>query len=429
MREPVAAFSSGPKTGIGWAFAQLKSESMATILERAKSKLEDLVFDRVLADRVLPRYFEINPSPSSNPPAKESVRSILVWNLDSLGDSLWITPALKALRVGYPKAKITLVCSRVAEDVFSTNPNVDLVLPIHASPFYTGRGFVTKAPVAGNYDLMLILEMGSRPADRGRLLGRQMKIPYVIASDLGVLKSASHHKLPANDGTEYWPEYFLRAIDHLGLERVAPKLEIFPSKEDLSALALLSKDWNEQRLIGFHPSVATYARTTKKWPEESFAKLAMLLKTNDSVRFVITGSAEEREECDELAAEIRHVYPEAAVSVVAGLLKIRSFAELLKRLDAFVTGDTSALHFAAASGTPTVALFGATNPKTIAPPSAKVLTTEMTCRPCHVTRDKPPYWPTCIYSEPKCLTQVSPERVAGEVMNLLSQRKARAHAT
>ena len=283
--------------------------------------------------------------------------------------------------------------------------------------------------MTGTYDLMLILEMGSRPADRGRIFGRQSGIPYVIASDVGVLKAATHYKLPPNDGFEYWPEYFLRACDHLGIARVPAKLEIFPTNDDIAAVDRLMNGWNEEVLVGFHPGVAAYARQTKRWPADHFAELAGQIEHQGSVRFVLTGSDDEREECDELAAEIRHRQPRVQVSVTAGLLKFRATSELLKRLSVFVTGDTATLHLAAASGTPTVALFGATNPKTISPPSVRVLHTDISCRPCHVTRDTEPFWPNCIYSEPKCLTSLQPSRVAGEVNALLNETKAKRRAT
>ena len=50
---------------------------------------------------------------------------IIVFNMNFIGDVLFTTPALAALRKGYPEAEVTVVVGRRAKDVLVANPDVD----------------------------------------------------------------------------------------------------------------------------------------------------------------------------------------------------------------------------------------------------------------------------------------------------------------
>jgi heptosyltransferase-3 len=81
--------------------------------------------------------------------------------------------------------------------------------------------------------------------------------------------------------------------------------------------------------------------------------------TGRGLRIVLTGgpAAEEREFCERLVAAA----PASTVSV-AGKFSFAQLTALLERATLFVGPDTSVTHQAAACGTPTVAVYGPTNP-------------------------------------------------------------------
>jgi ADP-heptose:LPS heptosyltransferase len=347
---------------------------------------------------------------------------VLVWNVDSIGDFLWTTPTLLALRRGYANAEITLVCNSACRAVAETNPNVDRVISIDPVPYYSGGGLLRcPAELAQQtFDVMLVLEMGSRPADAGRLLGRRLNVGYLVSTNLGILKSLPDHTLAPNRDT-YWPEYFLAAVKHLGLAAPAPQLQVTTTAADeAEAESLLSPPPAETLTIGLHPYVAPYALATKKWPDDSFVRLAQILRTRRRVRFVLTGSPAEAEACAALAARIRTASG-AEVICAAERLGLRAVVSLMRRLDLVVVGDTAALHLATAAGTPTVALFGATDSRRIAPSTAScvVLQRGLPCSPCHRYDDRRPAWPRCRFDHPRCLHEITPEDVADAVDRIL----------
>jgi ADP-heptose:LPS heptosyltransferase len=397
-------------------------------LQRGRRKVDHLyekwVLDRFLAEGIGPVLApRLYPRRSAKPPDPATVRSVLLWNVDSPGDFLWATPVLRALRAGYHHATITLVNNRACHSLAETNRNVDRLVAIDPAPFCTGEGLIRTVPELERkpFDVMIILEMGARPADAARVLGRRLGVGYMVSSDLGILKTLPDHTLPPNR-SEYWPRYFLRTVEHLGLETVPPDLEVTTAPEDEAVAGeVLSADAIGGRLaVGFHPYVASYARLTKKWPDASFVALAGLLNARHRCRFVLTGSKDEAQECARLAAQIRRTTGADVVSL-AGRLSLRAVVALFRRLSVVVTGDTCALHLAAAAATPTVSLFGSTDDRRIAPPTAQcvVLNERLPCSPCHTYLERRLSWPRCLFDHPRCMHQITPAVVCAAVQRLV----------
>jgi heptosyltransferase-2 len=88
---------------------------------------------------------------------------------------------------------------------------------------------------------------------------------------------------------------------------------------------------------------------------------------------------------------------------------------LLDRLRLLVTNDSGLMHAAAALGTPTLAVFGSTNPAATSPlgPRVRVVYHPVDCSPCKK--------PVCPNGDLKCLTAVSPEEVARAAGELLAR--------
>ncbi|MCG2676403.1 hypothetical protein L6304_04355 [bacterium] len=52
-------------------------------------------------------------------------KRILVKGVNWVGDAIFITPALSALRSGFPKAKISLLVPENLAETYEGNPNID----------------------------------------------------------------------------------------------------------------------------------------------------------------------------------------------------------------------------------------------------------------------------------------------------------------
>lgn len=113
--------------------------------------------------------------------------------------------------------------------------------------------------------------------------------------------------------------------------------------------------------LAFHPGSAWPG---KRWPESHWADLASrCAATGISIAF--TGAPEERALMDRILARIqnRPTAPASAMLVdCVGTTTLAGAAWICGHARLVVTGDTVAMHLAAAVGTPTLCLFGASNP-------------------------------------------------------------------
>ena len=108
-----------------------------------------------------------------------------------------------------------------------------------------------------------------------------------------------------------------------------------------------------QNYVVLHPSQKF---AYKMWRQEGWVELAQWLQ-QQGLRVVLTGGpdADERAYADAIAQQV------SAVNL-AGDLLLAETAELVVHAKLFVGPDTAVTHIAAAVGTPTIALFGPSNP-------------------------------------------------------------------
>jgi hypothetical protein len=109
--------------------------------------------------------------------------------------------------------------------------------------------------------------------------------------------------------------------------------------------------------LAFHPGSAWPG---KRWPESHWAALASRC-ARSGLAMAFTGAPEERPEMDRILARLD---PAARASVIdcVGATTLLGSAWIHGHARMTVTGDTVAMHLAAACGTPTLSLFGASNP-------------------------------------------------------------------
>jgi lipopolysaccharide heptosyltransferase II len=87
-----------------------------------------------------------------------------------------------------------------------------------------------------------------------------------------------------------------------------------------------------------------------------------------------------------------------------------------------VSNDSGLLHVAAATGTPSIGIFGPTSPWHWAPlnPLAAVIetTSELSCRPCHK--------PVCRLEHHRCMRDIAPDQVLAAAREALTKAAARS---
>ena len=177
--------------------------------------------------------------------------------------------------------------------------------------------------------------------------------------------------------------------------------------------------FREGPVIGIHPGAG---RRIKEWPVERFVELGRRLAREKGATLVITGSASEAAK----AGTIRAALDGAALDL-SGRLDLGAFAEVMTAFDAFVSCDTSAMHFACALGLPSVTIFGPSDPRRYFSGGDQgfgsgqthiALAPALWCSPCNLIRRPPD---ECDSADvPECLGQITTAAVFDATLKALA---------
>ena len=364
------------------------------------------------------------PKPEAHPP-----REVLVLRLDRIGDVLMSLPALHALREALPEAKIRLAVGEWSREIARDAP-VDEVL-VWSAP-WVGRqdeGASSGAQLwraalsrrATRPDLAIDLQGDLRAMWLMSATGARARVGYANTGSASLLTTVVELDENVN-----FVEQNRRAIA-VALGRDAPRKPFTwldherraRGQEQLAAALGSSGLVKTGPVIGLHPGAG---RSIKEWPVSRFIELAQRLVRDKNALLVVTGSAAETGKADALARALP-----GAVLDLSGKLGLRSLAEVMSAFDAFVSGDTSAMHFACALGLPSVAIFGPSDPGRYFSGSDQgfgsggkqiVVSPDLWCSPCNLIR-RPPLECDEVPT-PECLSQISVERVFQATVDVLA---------
>jgi ADP-heptose:LPS heptosyltransferase len=365
------------------------------------------------------RLFARRQEPPTEP------REVLVLRLDRIGDVIMSLPALALLRAELPAARIRLAVGRWSQEIAKSAP-VDELL-------------VWSAPWVGRSDEgaesfgALLRKAG---ALRSRRLDLALDLQGDVRASLLLWRSGARRRIGyANTGGRYllsdvvpldetvsWVEQNRRAVA-IALGRpaaaAAPLIDLLTEDDRGFARRLLATLGLEERrpLVGIHPSGG---RRIKQWPAARWAEVAARLQRDFRATILITGTAGDAA----LARELQKDLPSRAIDLT-GKLSLRETLALVERLDLFLSPDTGTMHMACAVGTPSVSVFGPSDPQRYFSGGSGasgsrhvVVRAELWCAPCNLIR-KPPQ--ECAHAPaPECLELVSVDAVSREAARLLA---------
>ena len=145
---------------------------------------------------------------------------------------------------------------------------------------------------------------------------------------------------------------------------------------------------------------------SKTWPPEHFRAVARMAR-QQGLEVVVLGTPDEREICDFVAQD--------ATLNLCGSTTLVQAAAWLRGARAVLGNDSGLSQLAAACGTPTLALYGSSDPAGSGPwgPHTRTLRLDgVACAPC--------FKPHCFVPGHPCLAGLSPELAWGALLELLS---------
>ena len=283
---------------------------------------------------------------------------ILIVRLSSLGDVVHALPiAANARRAG---AEVAWVTESAYTGLLETNPHVDRVFSADTKRWRRSLFSPGTAPEV----LALSRSLRKFAPDvvidvqglwKSAVLARLVGAPVVgfAAADRREPSSAILCDLPVR------PRPGSHVVDrNLALAEAAgfpigprrPEADFLLARESPEADAFLA---GQTRPFAIYPPGA--GRPEKTWGEARFAALAELLARERGLSAVVSWGPGDEERARKMSAMLPHAR-------TLPLLSIPDLARVVAASSLFVAGDTGPLHLADALGTPTLALFGPTDP-------------------------------------------------------------------
>lgn len=268
---------------------------------------------------------------------------VLVVALRRLGDVLLTTPLIRSVKRAYPAASIEALVFAGTEGVLSGNPDLASVLtmPERQSP---SDAFALLRRIWRRYDLALTTQTGDRPTFLAWLGGRQSAGPL----DANRLSASFKRLVLTRSYTSNKRQH--RIVDLL---RLTEQLDIPACAEVVCPQGSVRAG-----LLPLQPYAVVHAAPKyryKQWTPDGWRTLAAALRQRGLPTAVI-GAASDRAYLDE-------IWRDAGVTRLDGTLSWPELSVLIGSARVYIGPDTAVTHLAAASGTPTVALYGPTDPR------------------------------------------------------------------
>lgn len=282
---------------------------------------------------------------------------VLLLNQNHIGDALFTTPAIAALRDALPDAYIVNAAVAGVAPIFDENPHLSA---IRVRPVKRAVDYVrVMVPMRrARFDAVISFSASSTLFG---VYARFSGAPIRIGFDHRALRRFITHAVMLHDLGQH------HVLDHL--DQVAV---LAPVRRDLPTELHLKPEWGEKAertisdlgvprdrpIVGLNPG-ATVER--KKWPVARWVELADRLAAK-GLQPLLFGGPEDAALAGAIQCGARAELPSAQ-----GKLSLGGLAAAAKQCAVFVSGDSGPMHVAVAVGTPVVALHGPTSPERTGP--------------------------------------------------------------
>ncbi len=339
-----------------------------------------------------------------------------------IGDTVMATPTLRALRRGFPNARIVGVIKPSVAATLDGNPWLDdLVLFDHKAKDPTRRSWAAIQRLrAERPDLVILMPNSFRSALVAFLSGAKHRVGYARGGRGPLLTHCL--KAPLDNRGRFLPvpqvEYYAELAHALGCPVDSLKLELALTEADQLAAdrAFFALGLNDGRPIVCLNTGGAFG-PAKNWPTHHFATLARRLVTDlDIVVLVVCGPSER----ETARAIVHEADTPRVVSLADQPLSIGLTKAAVHRSALLITTDSGPRHFATALGVPVVTLFGPTHIAWTRThhPMAVHLQVRLPCGPCQRA--------VCPEKHHRCMTELDPESVFHAATRLLPTRALKA---
>jgi lipopolysaccharide heptosyltransferase II len=348
--------------------------------------------------------------------------------LRQIGDVLFTTPAIAALRRQFPHAHLTYLVEPAAAPIVAANPHLDEVI---VTPRRRGiAGLVVDIRLGrrlrrARYDLAIDFHGGPRASLLTLMSGAPRRIGYNVVGRGWMYTDLVER--PRELRRRHSVENQWDLLKPLNVSAPTPAANPLQMSSDRVAQANVDERLTvagvrrDEDLAVIHVSASSPFR---RWPLPSFVETVAALAAREGRRVIVTSGPSERDTATGIINDAREKLPAGHRHRVlsCGDFSLAELRALLERSALFIGGDSGPLHLAATTEVPIVAIFGPTPSERSAPWRNPALLLEsievdgLPCRPCEQR--------VCEPGDFRCLTRIDAPRVIAAAERLLAARSA-----
>ena len=353
----------------------------------------------------------------------EPLRILLV-RLRLIGDVVFTTPAIGALRRRFPDAHLTYLVEAPAEPVVTHHPDLNAIVVLERPRGLARLRYDVQLAArlrAERFDIVIDFHGGPRSGFLTWATGARQRIGY----DLPGRRWCYTTRLPWTRSLVPPRHSVLNQWDlltPLGIAAADRARDPVTMTIDPAAAARVHARLSAAGVAPGAPLIVMHVSAGnpfRRWPAASFATVAAELAREDMQRRVIvTSGPSEAAAAEAVAQQARLLAGDAGGGIVrTGEFDLAELRALVGRAALYIGGDSGPLHVAATTHTPVVALFGPTLPERSMPwrdPAIGAIAVDagpLPCRPCHQRH--------CVPGDFRCLTAISPTMVVAASRELL----------
>ena len=300
------------------------------------------------------------------------IKNVLVIAPGAIGDVLMSTPAIRDLG---KKFNVDVLAGDWSKEILEGNPYIKKLI-VYDSRIYYEKNFKEMYKLArslrNKYDAAIIFELFLMP-----LFAYFMKIPIKVGIDVKGEGFALTRKVKYKDD-RHIIDYSLEMAKLIGVKDNGRDMDIFLSKKDEKFADEFLRNI-KGKSIGIFAGGGrklNIDESGKRWPKERFVKICEYL-INKGFNIILFGGKTDKEISDFIVKEINS----NKIFDSTGKTSLKEAGALIKRCKLFICNDSGLLHIAAAVGTRTLCIFGATDSRRINPFGKKHIAVEPRIKP------------------------------------------------
>ncbi|MFH1061283.1 MAG: lipopolysaccharide heptosyltransferase II [Candidatus Omnitrophota bacterium] len=358
---------------------------------------------------------------------------ILIINPFGIGDVLFSTPVIAALRKKFPDSFIAYVCNGSTAPILENNPDIDQLLFYSRGDFKKIRreslGRYLNAFIQAvlnlrkiKFDLAIDLSMVMQYSLVLWLVGVPKRFGFdyknrgrFLTDKISVQAFSDKHVV----------DYYADLLKKIGINEFNRNLKFYLSSDDDKWAGKYLKEHminSADLVVGLAPfgglSWGADAEN-KQWPIDSYYFIAKHIIEKHKAKVILFGTKKDLPK----TGLFNQLSKNNALINAVGQTSLGQLAALLSKCKLFICNDSGPLHIACALDIKTVSVYGPVDENVYGPvgqgQSHDIVCADIACRPCYQNFKKP------VCQTMNCLQMLAKEKVLAVVEKAIEQGRAK----